>query len=120
MAVDVFIEGIPYAQSKVRGDVGAPGRWSEAVKKATERFPKAQGPCYLFVQYVLPEDKYPLDHPYGPDLDNLLKRLLDALNQTVFSEVAGKDGAVVHLVAAKRKASDGEPIGARVIVSEVG
>jgi len=74
----------------------------------------------MTVAFVLPEDKYPLDHPYGPDLDNLMKRLLDALKDTVFSEVAGRDGSVVQLVVSKRKAMQNEPTGARVIIADRG
>ena len=41
------------------------------------------------------------DHPYGNDLDDLLKRFLDTLNATVFSDVPGKDGCVESLEATK-------------------
>ncbi|MFC2049631.1 RusA family crossover junction endodeoxyribonuclease [Chloroflexota bacterium] len=120
MGVDLFIEGIPYGQRKPRGDIEAPDRWTQAVKQATKSLPKVQGPCYMIVVFVLPKDKYPSDHPHGPDLDNLMKRLLDALNNTVFSGVAGKDGSVVHLVVSKRKAMQNEPTGARVIIADTG
>ena len=49
-----------------------------------------------------------------------MKRLLDALNDTVFSEVAGKDGSVVQLVVSKRKAAQDESTGARVIIVDRG
>ena len=120
MGVDLFIEGIPYGQRKPRGDIEAPDRWTETVKQVTKNLPRVKGPCYMIVVFVLPKNKYPLDHPYGPDLDNLMKRLLDALNDTVFSEVAGKDGSVVQLVVSKRKAMQNEPTGARVIIADRG
>ena len=120
MGIDLFIEGIPYGQKKPRGDIKAPDRWTQAVKQATINLPKVEGPCYMIVVFVLPGDKYPLDHPYGPDLDNLMKRLFDALNDTVFSEVAGKDGSVVQLVVSKRKATQSECTGARVIIADRG
>jgi len=37
-------------------------------------------------------------------MDNLLKRLLDALGETVLREAPGKDGAIMELAARKRKA----------------
>lgn len=40
-------------------------------------------------------------NPFGTDLDNLLKRLLDALGQTVFPEAPGKDACVVSVDATK-------------------
>jgi Holliday junction resolvase RusA-like endonuclease len=52
------------------------------------------------------------------DLDNLLKRLQDALNQTVLRSAPGKDGAVVSLIARKRPATDGEPIGVRLVIRD--
>lgn len=120
MGIDLFIEGIPYGQRKPRGDIEAPDRWTESVKQATKNLSKVKGPCYMTVVFVLPEDKYPSDHPYGPDLDNLTKRLFDALNDTVFSETAGKDGSVVQFVVSKRKAIESEPTGARVIIADRG
>lgn len=115
----VFIKGVPYCKNKPRGDTAAPARWTEAVKKATKKLPKVRGQCHMWVMFVLPADKYPTDQPYGPDLDNLLKRLLDAMNETVFSEVPGKDGAVELLVARKQRARSGEPTGAEVTLREV-
>ena len=120
MGVDLFIEGIPYSQQKPKGDIQAPDRWSEVVKQTTKSVPKVRGPCHMVVVFVLPADEYPSDHPYGPDLDNLMKRLLDALNDTIFSEVAGKDGSVVQLVVSKRKAKQNEPTGASVIITDIG
>ena len=118
--LNFFIEGIPYSQRKSRGDIEAPDRWSETVKRVTNDLPRAKGPCYMEVEFVLPKNKYPSDHPHGSDLDNLMKRLLDALNDTIFSEVAGKDGSVVQLVVSKRKAMHNEPTGARVIIADRG
>lgn len=115
-AIKVFVNGEPHCQAKVRGDTAAPQRWTEAVKRATRRLPKVRGQCHLWVTFVLPATKFPADHPYGPDLDNLLKRLLDAMNGTVFSEAPGKDGAVTLLVATKRRAMGDEPTGAEVTI----
>jgi hypothetical protein len=43
------------------------------------------------------------------DLDNLLKRFLDALHETVFRNVPGRDGCVVEVHAKQeRVASDAE------------
>lgn len=113
----MFIEGVPYCQDKVRGDTAAGVRWSAAVVAATSNAPKVHGPCQVEVSFVLPPNKYPTDHPYGPDLDNLLKRLFDALNKTIFSEVPGKDGSVISLKATKRKATNSETTGVHIIIS---
>ena len=117
--IDKFIEGIPYPKIKTRGDVQAPSRWSAAVKSATQYLPKVSGRVSMNVKFILPADKYPSDHPYGPDLDNLLKRFLDALGRTVLSKAEGKDGAVVKLTVSKRKAREGEATGVRMILNEL-
>ncbi|MBN2187213.1 MAG: hypothetical protein JW732_07180 [Dehalococcoidia bacterium] len=67
----------------------------------------------------MPEDKFPLDYPHGPDLDNLTKRLLDALNDTILSEAPGKDSSIIQLVVSKRKALPGEAKAARVTIDEM-
>ncbi len=120
MAVDLFIEGIPYSQNKPRGDKEAAGEWSEAVKEQTKNLPPVKGRCSMIVVFALPENKFPNDYPDGPDLDNLMKRLLDALNDTVFSKVKGKDSSVVQLVVSKHKAMQNERHGARIIIADIG
>jgi Holliday junction resolvase RusA-like endonuclease len=72
-----------------------------------------KGPCKLEVEFILPRDRFPNDHPFGSDLDNLLKRFQDALGKTVLREAPGQDGAITELVARKRKAAPGEATGAR-------
>jgi len=93
------IKGTPYSQRKVRGNVDAPGEWTETIKAQTEQLPKVKDACILKVTFLLPPDKFPADFPYGPDLDNLLKRFLDALNETIFSETQGQDSCVISLSA---------------------
>ncbi len=84
----------------------------------TARSRKVRGPCRLDVEFVLPPDRFPLDHPFGTDLDNLLKRLLDSLKETVLSEAPGGDGAIVELRATKIKAKGRERTGARIIITD--
>jgi len=76
--------------------------------------PKVQNACFLKITFLLPPDKFPPNFPYGPDLDNLLKRFLDALNQTVFSETPGKDSCVVSLQVMKTKVDDESMAGAHI------
>ena len=64
---------------------------------------EALGPVILLlrVTFRLPRDKSLKDVPYGPDLDNLLKRRTDGLCETVFSGGRGGDSCVVALEALK-------------------
>ena len=104
MDIDIFIVGVPYSQWKTRGNREAALLWSASVEKQTSKLPKLKGPCSVVVSFILPVDKFPADHPYGPDLDNLVKRLFDALNKTIFSDMPGMDGAVIKLRTEKHKA----------------
>jgi len=98
------VNGVPYSKVKSRGNLEAPGKWSAEVDRQTSDLPKIKDACILKVTFLLPPDKYPKDMPYGPDLDNLLKRLLDALNQTIFSEAKGGDSCIISLTVMKTKA----------------
>ena len=113
--VHVFVEGVPVKKRKTRGNLQTPARWTSAVREQTSSSDKAEGSCQLDVEFILPMNSFPEDHSYGPDLDNLLKSSLDALKNTILSEVKGHDGGIVDLRARKRTAKDREPTGARMI-----
>ena len=110
------INGVPYSQAKARGATDATARWTAAVREQTRDLPKLSGPCLLRVTFLLPPDKFPADHPYGSDLDNLLKRFFDALNETIFSDVPGKDGCVVSLEVTKTRVGSYDEAGAELEV----
>jgi Holliday junction resolvase RusA-like endonuclease len=95
------IKGIPYSRNKKRGDTNAPKKWTQAVIDQTKHLPKVTEACILRVTFLLPPNKFPADLPYGPDLDNLMKRFSDALNQTIFSDTQGKDSCVVQMSVMK-------------------
>jgi Holliday junction resolvase RusA-like endonuclease len=119
MQIKVFIPGEPYCQNKTKGNVSAGKAWTQTIIKVTENLPKINTKCKAEIVFTLPENKYPSDHPYGSDLDNLLKRLFDALNQTIFTDVPGKDGSVVEVKASKKKTSEIEPPGAHIDIQEI-
>lgn len=111
-ATTIKISGIPYGKNKVRGDVEAPKRWSAAIIEQTRHLSKIREACIMDVIFYLPNNKFPKDLPYGSDLDNLLKRFLDALNETIFSEIEGKDSCVIELKAKKVLVSSDDKAGA--------
>ena len=117
--ISVKIDGVPYSKSKMRGKVDAPVQWTKKVIEQTKDLPKVQNACFLKITFLLPPDKFPPNFPYGPDLDNLLKRFLDALNQTVFSQTPGKDSCVVSLQVMKTKVDDESKAGARIEILPV-
>jgi Holliday junction resolvase RusA-like endonuclease len=115
----VMISGIPYAQLKSRGRRSGCSEWSDAVKEQTAHLPHITGPCRLRVVFLLPPSKYPLDHPYGMDLDNLLKRFLDALQETVFRTTPGRDGCVTEIEARKVRVTSESEAGAELELLEL-
>ncbi len=86
-----MIRGIPYCKLKSRGDHNATSRWNDAVRLQTMHLPKIREACLFKATFFLPPNKYPTNLRYGPDLDNLVKRLLDVLNDTIFSDATGGD-----------------------------
>ena len=118
--IAVFVRDIPYARSKTKGRLDAPRVWTATVVDQTKGLPRLLGACELNVEFVLPVDKFPRDLPYGMDLDNLPKRLLDALGKTVLRDAAGGDSAIVRLSARKHPAGPTEEPGARTALRNVG
>jgi Holliday junction resolvase RusA-like endonuclease len=105
------ITGVPFGRTKTRGNLSAPKKWSENIIEQTQSLPKVTEACIMKITFLLPSDKFPTDFPYGPDLDNLAKRTLDALNKTIFSEAKGHDSCVIELNLMKTKVPSTEESG---------
>ena len=95
--LDCLIPGVPYGKHKRRGKIEAPAKWTQILIEKTSELPKVKEASALNITFLFPPDKYPLDLPYGPDLDNFLKRLMDALKHTIFSDAKGHDSCVIIL-----------------------
>jgi Holliday junction resolvase RusA-like endonuclease len=108
----IKINGIPYCRNKQRGKTDAPSIWTEEIIRQTENLPKVEQACIMKVTFLLPNDKFPPDLPFGSDLDNLLKRFLDALNKTIFSDTPGKDSCVISMCVSKTKVDSKDEAGA--------
>lgn len=117
--ISVRISGIPYSKMKARGDRDAPTRWTDAIIAQTRHLPKVSEACVLKATFLLPPDKFPADFPYGPDLDNLLKRLLDALGETVFRDTKGGDSSIVSLTAMKTRVDNPKDVGVHLEILPV-
>lgn len=115
----IYVKGGAYGAFKNRGNKAGIKVWQQAVIAATRDSTRVKGPCKLVLRFILPPDRYPSDHPYGPDVDNLAAAVLDALNETIFSMVPGKDGAVLWLEVMKLKASTPAEAGLDIIVESL-
>jgi len=97
----IRVRGVPYSQTKATGNVEGRKTWTDAIVKATQNLRKVTGPVLVRVTFKLSREKFHDANPYGTDLDNLLKRFLDALSKTVFVDAPGKDACIVAIEAAK-------------------
>lgn len=113
------IRGIPFGQDKPRGDRSGPPAWTQAVIAQTSQLPHVLGPCVLRVTFLLPPNKFPEDHPFGNDLDNLLKRFCDALKDTVLRDAPGTDGAILVVEASKTRVENLAEAGAELEIIEL-
>ena len=95
------IKGIAYGKNKRLGNLLAPKVWKEEIVKQTSHLPKVEYPCEMIIEFLLPQDKFPSDFPYGPDLDNLLKCFLDALERTILKN----DSLIAKVIASKKKSN---------------
>ena len=117
--IQLNISGIPFGKIKRRGDKDAPEKWTQNIIEKTKFLPKVKDACILKVTFLLPPNKFPKDFPYGPDLDNLIKRFNDALNETIFSETEGKDSCVIELNVMKTRVEKESEAGAYIEVLPV-
>jgi len=106
------IIGVPYSRYKRRGRVAAPKAWTDSIVEQTKNLPKIKEACIVKITFLLPSDKFPKDYPFGPDVDNLLKRFLDALNATVFKDSKGKDSCIISLTVMKARVDSETEAGA--------
>jgi Holliday junction resolvase RusA-like endonuclease len=106
------IVGVPYSRYNRRGKVAAPKAWTDRIVEQTKDLPEVKEVCIVKITFLLLGDKFPKDYPFGPDVDNLLKRFLDALNATVFKKSKGKDSCIISLTVMKAKVESETEAGA--------
>ena len=114
--MSAFIKGVPYSRAKSRGRIEAAHEWSDVVVEQTRHLPKVSEACLLKVTFLLPPNKFPADFPFGSDLDNLLKRFLDALGTTIFEKSQGGDSCILSLHALKARVDSHDEAGAHLEV----
>ena len=115
--LEFFVEGIPYPKDKASGNKQAPIEWTKSIIETTKNIPALTGPSCFEIDFFIPIEKYTLKDVYGPDLDNLVKRLLDGLSETLFSGLETKDGSIIHLKVNKKPAIGDQKAGAKVRIS---
>jgi len=114
--INIRIAGVPYAKVKTTGNKAGPKAWTTAVQAQTKDLPTVDGPCMIRVTFLLPPDKFAKDYPFGPDIDNYLKRFQDAIKETIFRNAPGGDSCIMHIEASKVRVDSPAEAGAHLEV----
>jgi len=117
--MEFFIPGPAYPKHRVGNGKNEAEKWSELIISYTKDLPMVGGPCEMKIVYQLPPDRFTLGSPYGQDLDNLTKRLLDSLARTILKDVDSRDGCICKIEISKKVAFDPEMIGTSVEVEQL-
>jgi Holliday junction resolvase RusA-like endonuclease len=115
--INKTIHGTPYPEKRdPRLDQAPLKKWTHDIITQTQGLPKVKKreACLLRVTFLLKPSQFPKNCRFGPDLDNLLKRFLNALKCTVLSEADGTDSCVVAIEAMKVCAETGTQPGAEL------
>ena len=114
--VECFIPGRPVVPTTPMGRRNSPDPWTSQVIDGTIGLPRVAGRCELDVEFVIPLDRDPWEHPWEMSLTNLMKWLLDALEQTLFRSDPGGESQLVSISARQKVARSKEKTGARIAV----
>ena len=110
-----FIHGTPYPKHKAKNKQAADD-WTKDIIKQTAGLDKVKSPCKMTIEFRLPRARFTVGSPYGTDLDNMAKRLLDSLEHTIFSELKRGDGWIMDMTLSKKVASGPDNAGAHITV----
>ena len=111
----VFVQHVPFGKpyrGKRPSDALA---YDKEIAKMTSSWPKVTNACQLKVTFVLPANKFADGKFLGPDIDNLMKRLLDNLKATVFGPPSD-DSFVVSMEVTKTKVSSEVDAGVHIAI----
>jgi hypothetical protein len=108
--VDFFVPGPPHSQKP----------WVSRVIDAAIEQPRVTTTCQLDVEFVLPRDRVPWILPSETTLTNMLRVLLEALEDTVLREVPEEGGGLVSIRARTKSAGAGQEPGTRIVLRPAG
>ena len=99
----IKIEGAPIRGNRYQGLT----KWKRAIIEQTKGMEIIDYSCCAIIDFILQKNQYPTDRPHGPDLDNLLKPLLDSLQKTILAD----DSLIYKLSVTKKIKSVNEKTG---------
>jgi len=116
----ITIKGEPIV-GKSGPKTGGLETWEEKLNRVCGGKPHLPlGDYRVRITFVIPKDRYQSTNKQNPnakDLDNLLFPVFNALSKTVLAD-AGGDGAIVQLVAEKRKTGPAEEPYCRATITQ--
>lgn len=106
----ITIDGVPIRGDKYQGLT----KWKQAIINQTKDIKRIDYPCCAKIDFILQENQHPTDRPHGPDLDNLLKPLLDGLQKTILDD----DSLIYGINVTKRAKRPHEKTGAVISIKK--
>jgi len=108
--VDFFVPGPPHSQKP----------WVSRVIDAAIGQPRVSCACELDVEFVLPRDRVPWILPSETSLTNMLRVLLEALEDTVLREAPEAEGSLVTIRACVKLAETDQKPGTHIVLRRAG
>ena len=108
--VDFFVPGAPHSQKP----------WVSRVIDAAIGQPRISSACELDVEFVLPRDRVPWILPSETSLSNMLRVLLEALEDTVLREAPEGEGSLVAIRARAKLAGANQEPGTHILLRRAG
>ena len=93
-----WVSGVPCTAS-ARGRCAR--EWRNALRKVMRQMPPEYRPCSLGAAFMLPDRKFTVRVPDGPNVDNLGKLLMNVLGETVLRGAPGRDAVIVGVSLVK-------------------
>ena len=103
---DFFVPGPPHSQKP----------WVSRVIDAALGQPRVMEKCELEVEFVLSPDRVAWILPSEPSLANMLRALLEALEDTVLRGASEEGGGLVALRARTKVSDASRPPGTRIVI----
>ena len=108
--LDFIVPGPPHSQKP----------WVSRVLDAAIGQPRVTTECELDVEFILPKDRVLWILPSETNLSNMVRVLLEALEDTVLREIPEGGGGLVAIRARTKLAEEGQEPGTHIVMRRAG
>jgi hypothetical protein len=113
-------ESAALVEFRVPGPPHSQKPWVSRVIDAALGQPHVSSACELDVEFVLPRERVPWILSSETSLSNMLRALLEALEDTVLREITEEEGGLVSIRARSRLAEAGQEPGTHIVLRRAG